>query len=321
VTTLITGLTGQDGGYLAEQLIAAGEHVIGLVHPHDPLPANVVALQPHGALTLVACELADPAAFRHVLKETAPTRVYHLAAQSVPLQCERDPLGSRNINVVSCEVLVEWLRREQHGGRVLLASSAAVFGHEATAPQSEQTPSNPDSEYGRQKQTVRQLASAAREEGLFVACAIPFNHESERRSEDFVFAKVCNSVARIALGQQLGLRLGSLMPRRDWGYAPEYAQAMAWMLEVPTPLELVLGTGESHSVEELARAACAVAELDFSAVVASDMAIVVEHAHGIPELRADPALAWKELGWEAHTKFAALVERLVNAALEQDRVG
>jgi GDPmannose 4,6-dehydratase len=311
-------VTGQDGGYLAELLAAAGEHVLGLVHPHDTLPPHIVALQEQGRLTLVPCELADPAEFRHVLKEEQPGRVFHLAAQSQPLLCERDPLGSRQVNVVSCEVLVEWLRREQHDGRILLTSSAAVFGEAAAAPQNEATPSNPDSEYGRQKQLVRELAAAARKEGLFVACAIPFNHESERRSEDFVFAKVCNSVARIAQGRQLGLRLGSLSPRRDWGYAPEYVQALAWMLDIPQPQELVLGTGESHSVEELARLACSVAGLEYAEVVSADPVLVIEHAPGIAELRADAGLAWKELGWEAQTRFAELVERLVKAAQERE---
>jgi GDPmannose 4,6-dehydratase len=317
VSILITGVTGQDGSYLAEQFCAAGEQVIGLVHPHDTLPAPLVALQARTGLTLAPCELADPAQFRHALKALEPKRVFHLAAQSQPLACERDPLGSRNVNVVSCEVLVEWLRREQHGGRVLLVASAAVFGSRAAAPQSEATPSQPDSEYGRQKQAVRELAAAARQDGMFVACALPFNHESERRSEDFVFAKVCNSVARIALGQQLGLRLGALAPRRDWGYAPEYTLAMAWMLDVAAPLELVLGTGESHSVEDLARLACAAADVDYAGAVASDLAVAAEHDPGIPELCANPALAWKELGWEAQTKFAGLVERLVGAALER----
>jgi GDPmannose 4,6-dehydratase len=163
------------------------------------------------------------------------------------------------------------------------------------------------------------MAAAARSEGRFVACAIPFNHESERRSEDFVFAKVCNSAARIALGQQKVLRLGSVTQRRDWGYAPEFVQAMAWMLDVERPCELVLGTGQSHSVEELVFTACAVAQLDSARCVVTGSSEETFGESGPSVLQADPALAWSELGWRPQTLFDQLVNKLTLAALDRFR--
>jgi len=313
--TLVTGICGQDGSYLAELLLAAGQELVGVIAPGEPIPGYVGALRDGGACELVACDLADYAAFRHLLRQYQPERVFHLGAVSSPAACADDPAGSRRVNVTSTEVLLDWHRREKPEARVLVASSAAIFGRPASTPQDESTLARPLGEYGRQKLAVREMAANARQEDLFVSCAIPFNHESPRRPEHFVFAKVCRGAVRIARGRQSQLELGNLKPRRDWGYAPEYAQAMAWMLDVDRPTELVLATGEAHSVEELALAACQRLELDPVRVVISNPAL--SRADDPPELCGNPALAWTELGWEAKTRFNDLVALMIDAAREE----
>jgi GDPmannose 4,6-dehydratase len=309
VAWLITGVCGQDGSFLAEQLIAAGQQVVGLIHPHESVPPYIASLVKTAKLELVPCDLADPANFRHVLRRLNPERVFHLAAMSHPLACEREPELSDKVNVVSTAVVIEWQRRDKPEARVLLLSSAAIFGEPEESPQSEETTPNPLGTYAKQKHLVRAMAEASRDSGLFTACAIPFNHESPRRSEDFVVPKVCASAVRIARGQQAKLQLGTLSARRDWGYAPEYTVALAWMLDVSEPLELVLATGEAHSVQELAELAFAEMGLNWR-----------EHVESAPELQrvgdqavlaGDANLAWQELGWEAETRLPELVRMLI----------
>jgi len=311
VAILITGVDGQDGSYLAEQLLAAGERLVGMVEPGRELPGYIDAMRDAGRCELTACDLRDPAAFRQLLRLHQPEKVFHLAAISHPLVCEEQPAASRSVNVTSIEVLFDWLRRERPESRVLVASSAVVFGDPAKSPQNEETPPDPKSEYARQKQAVREMAAAVREQGLFTACAIPFNHESPRRTEDFVFAKVCYSAARIKRGEQAKLSLGNMDVARDWGYAPEYATAMAWMLDIDRPTELVLATGEAHTVRELAETACKLTGLDFAEVVESDPALA--RKSDAAAMAGDATRAWDELGWEATTKFDELVKLMVDA--------
>ncbi len=309
VTWLITGVCGQDGSYLAEQLIAAGRQVTGLIHPHETVPPYITELVKTAKLELAPCDLAEPASFRHLLRRLAPERVFHLAAMSHPLACEREPELSMQVNVVSVEVICEWQKRDKPEARVLLPSSSAVFGEPAQSPQTEETPSNPKGVYAWQKQQVRSLAEQARTAGLFTACPILFNHESPRREENFVVPKVCASAARIAAGGQSTLRLGNLHVRRDWGYAPEYTVAMAWMLDVPEPLELVLATGAAHSVEDLARLAFAAVGLDWREHVEST--VELQRGGEQATIVGKAELAWQELGWEAETRLPKLVELLV----------
>jgi len=310
---MVTGVGGQDGSYLAEQLVAAGQQVIGVVHPHEPQPAYLDVLRTTGSCELVPSDLADPAAFRLLLRHHSPTRVYHMAAVANPRQCALKPELSRKVNVTSVDVLCDWVRRDMREARVLVVSSVAVFG-KAPGPQNENTPAAPAGEYAQQKQAVREIAAAARGDGLFFACAIPFHHESPRRTEDYVFAKVCRAAARIARGEQRELSLGNTSARRDWGYAPEYATAMAWMLDVEAPHELVLATGESHSVNELVGAAFAAAGIDSGGCVHTDETLM--RVDDALDLRGDASRAWQELDWEASTKFSMLVELMVKEALE-----
>ena len=312
---LITGVSGQDGSYLAELLLAGGARVTGLVHPHETVPPYLSSVRGHALCELIPCDLAEPAGFRRVLRSVRPERVFHLGAVSSPDECRRDPVLSRTVNVASVEVLQDWLQRDTPGARVLVCSSSQVFGAPGSEPHNEASPSQPVNEYGRQKQVVREIAQAMRASGHFMACAIPYNHESPRRPEAFVMAKVCRSTARIVRGLQRELILGDTTARRDWGYAPEYAQAFAWMLEVERPGEFVLATGETRSVDELVKLAFTHTGLDPRRYVIADPA---EHPSVSPPLAlADPARAWEELGWEARTKFKELVPLLVDAALDE----
>jgi GDPmannose 4,6-dehydratase len=316
VPTLITGATGQDGSYLCEMLAQEGsERLSALFHPDEQLPPYISNLNEQGRLELVPCDLADPAEFRNTLRTLAPERVFHLAAISEPAACERNPALSQAVNVTSVEVLLEWLRREQPEGRVLVASSAAIFGDPEEAPQNEDTAAMPTSVYGEQKLKVRELAWHARKSGLFAACAILYNHESPRRPESYVFAKVINSIARIRAGKQEQLLLGNTRVRRDWGYAPEYVTAMAWMLDILEPQELIIASGESHSVQDLVNATCALAEIDPAEYVSTDPDLI--RADDAPELRGDISRAWRELGWEPSVKFADLVRLLYQDAVRR----
>lgn len=312
---MVTGAAGQDGGYLCELLLGAGQEIVPVIHPKEQLPVHFNAISSNPLSRVESCDLADPATMRHLLREIKPSKVFHLAALSHPGFCADNPILSQAVNVTSAEVIVDWLQRDGRSTKLLLVSSAAIFGHPQESPQTEQTPENPIGLYGKQKQALRGLAKHARAQGLFVSCAIPYNHESPRRTEDFVIAKIVNSVARIKLGQQERLELGDLTPRRDWGYAPEYVQAFTWMLEVPEPSELIIATGETNSVGAAANLALECAGLDPGVHLASD-----------PNLRrqddpqdsvGDPSKAWRELGWEAKTKFAALVPLLFKFAIDR----
>lgn len=315
VVSLITGVTGQDGSYLAEQLLASGNQVVGVIYPREQLPDYFSGLGLADKCELIACDLADPHQFRVLLREKSPDRVYHLAAKSSPVACEEHPQESRQLNVTSVEVLIDWIKRERPDCRALTVSSAAIFGDPQESPQTETTAKRPVNEYGRQKLEVLNLAAAAAGDGLFVASAIPYNHESPRRREDFVIAKIVNSAARIAAGKQEVLQLGNLAARRDWGYAPEYVEAYNWMLEIERPHQLVLATGKVHSVRDAVDLTFAMLNLSVDEYVRSDVS-----SRTIPEAQesvGNPARAWRELGWEPKVGFAQLIEILTKAAVNR----
>jgi GDPmannose 4,6-dehydratase len=314
MTVLITGVSGQDGSFLAEQLVAQGQRVTGTVSHGEVLPPYIAALQQRRMLDLLACDLSQPAEWRRLLRELKPQLVYHMAAQSSPRVSAEDELSSTMINVGSGEALCDWIRRDSPLSRALLVSSSAIFGNPAESPQREATPKAPVDVYGRQKLAVYEMAADARRLGRFIACAIPFNHESPRRSESFVFQKVCRGAALIKLGLASGLALGDLQSARDWGYAPEYAAAMASMLQTEQPGEFVLATGEAHSVAELVERAFAAVALNPAQYVRSELTL-----HRDTDFSAavgDSSLAGEVLGWSARTRFAELVVLMVAAALE-----
>jgi len=310
---MVTGAAGQDGGYLCEQLLAAQQKLVSIIHPKDKLLPHFHDISRNALARVESCDLNEPAKLRHLLREVKPSKVIHFAAISHPGQCAENPGLSQTVNVASAEVIVDWARRDSPGTKILLFSSAAIFGHPDESPQTEATPEKPLGVYGEQKLAVRKLASQARDDGIFCSCAIPYNHESERRSEDFVIAKIVNSVARIKLGLQDRLELGDMSPRRDWGYAPEYVQAFAWMLEVDKPLDLIIATGETHSVGDAAQLALECAGLDPKRYIVSDP--TRRRKDDPQDSVGDASKAWRELEWEATTKFSKLIPMLLDSSL------
>jgi GDPmannose 4,6-dehydratase len=321
-TAFITGITGQDGSYLAEYLLARGYVVHGLVRRPDALQASPIAPLVNNpavmgkALFLHHGALEDAAALRRAVGAARPSEFYHLAGQSSPRMALESPEAAvASIGMGTLRVL-EILRELTEPPRFLHASSSEVFGSPPCSPQDELTPLNPTTPYGVAKAFAQQMTKVYRTvHGLKACSAILFNHESPRRSDRFLPMKVARGVARIKKGLQADLTLGRLDGRRDWGWAPDYARGMALILQSGAADEFVLATGRLHSVEELVRAAFAAVDLDWRPHVAFDGRLVaaVEPA----ALCGNPAKAGRLLGWENTVPFEEMVVRLVRAELDR----
>jgi GDPmannose 4,6-dehydratase len=309
-TALVTGLTGQDGTYLAELLLERGYHVCGLVRPGArPLPP---ALQ--NAVELHAADLLDGPALATVLRRVRPDEVYHLAAVTFVPASVSDPLAVYEFNVLSAARLLEAVRSACPEARYFQAGSSEVFGDAASSPQNEDTPFRPRSPYGAAKAAAQQLVCAYRAAyGLFACTGILFNHESPRRGPEFVTRKITRGAARIRLGLDRELRLGSLDARRDWGYAGDHVRAMWLMLQQDRPDDYVIGTGEAHTVEEFVSAAFGQIGLDWREYVTVDPAFVRPPEK--VQLVADASRARRRLGWRPEVSFTELVQRMVDADL------
>jgi len=316
-TAVISGVTGQDGSYLAEQLLDAGWRVIGL---HRRLSADnhwrIRALR--GRLELRCVDLLDLSSLVDVLQETQPGHVYNLASQSHVPTSWKQPILTGEITGLGAVRMLEAVRRACPGARVYQASSSEMFGGTESFPQDERTPFAPRSPYAAAKVYAHQMAVNYRDAyGMFVSCGILFNHESERRGLEFVTRKVSDAVARIHLGLQHELALGDMKVRRDWGYAPDYTRAMVAMLSQPEPGDFVVATGRDHAVEDFVERAFAVVGRDWQNHVRQDSTLLRNNE--IPCLRGNPSRARSVLGWEPEMDFDGLVERMVRMDLE--RVG
>ena len=315
--SFITGITGQDGSYLAERLLERGDEVFGLLRRSSTEnTANIAHLLENPRLCLLSGDLADGASLIRALERARPQEVYNLASQSdVALSFEM-PLYTADINATGTLRLLEAIRGLGLSPRIYQAGSSEMFGLARTEPQREDTPFHPRSPYAVSKVHAYWTAVNYRESyGLFVCNGLLFNHESPRRGPRFVTRKVAQAVARIARGQQSSLRLGNLDARRDWGYAPEYVDAMIRMLSQDSPGDYVIATGESHSVRELVTLAFAEAGLDWQDHVEVDPALY--RPAEVPALRGDASLARERLGWSPRLRFEALVRRMVAAELER----
>jgi len=312
---LITGITGQDGSYLAEFLLAKGYQVHGIVRrastfntaridhiyrdPHEP---DVRLRLHHGDLT-------DGAALAAILRNVRPDEVYHLAAQSHVRVSFDIPEYTAEVTGLGALRILEAVRQAELPARVYLAGSSELFGR-APAPQNELTPIAPVSPYGAAKAFALHIAQSYREAyGMFAVTGILFNHESERRGETFAVRKITRAAGRIAAGLQRELYLGNLTARRDFGYAPDYVDAMWRMLQAPAPADLVVGTGESHAIQEVVELAFGQLGLDWRAHVREDARY--RRPAEIDHLCADAARARRELGWAPRVGFAELVARMV----------
>ena len=308
---LVTGIGGQDGSYLAEQLLADDYEVFGTLLDSPERYQTLDATR--GRITFLQLDLTDPESVTAAIRELKPDETYHLASASfVPASWE-DPVGTSRFAAESAAGLLDVLRREHPAGRFLNASSAEIFGVPHETPQTEETPIAPITPYGAGKAFAHFLTGAFRRRyGLHASSAILFNHESERRPEQFLTRKVSRGVAAISLGLEHQLRLGDLGARRDWGYAPDYVEAMRLMLQADEPDDYVVATGEAHTVEEFVAAAFAHVGLDWREYVRRDESLS-RGAADSPELVGDATKIRERLAWAPTVRFDELVQRLVDA--------
>ncbi|HMQ51633.1 MAG TPA: GDP-mannose 4,6-dehydratase [Anaerolineae bacterium] len=313
---LITGITGQDGSYLAEFLLEQGYHVIGMVRRSSTVNFDRIAhLQEIDALEIVQGDLLDQMSLIDILREYRPAEVYNLAAQSFVPTSWRQPVLTGEFTALGVTRMLDAIRIVDTAIRFYQASSSEMFGKVMEVPQRESTPFYPRSPYGVAKVYGHWITVNYRESyNLFACSGILFNHESPRRGLEFVTHKVTHAVARIKLGLQDEVRLGNLEARRDWGYAADYVKAMWLMLQQNEPEDYVVATGETHSVRELCQVAFSYVGLNYE-----DYVVVDEKFYRPAEvdlLIGDPAKAHAKLGWEPSVTFEELVHLMVDVDLE-----
>jgi GDPmannose 4,6-dehydratase len=315
---LVTGISGQDGSFLAELLIERGYHVVGLVHGRGE---EAAAAAPLGAsehlreqLELVAGDLLEPESLRATVERLAPREIYHLAAPSyVPASWQRPGETMRAI-AGSCAAILETVRDAGAGTRVFVAASGAMFGEAPESPQSELTPCRPTTPYAIAKLSAHQLVGVLRGHGdVHASSGILFNHESERRPAQFVTRRITRGAAAIALGLQEELTLGSLDAVRDWSFAGDIMHGAWLMLQQDRPDDYVLASGTARTVREFAAAAFASVDLDAERYLSVDPVLVRAAETTISV--GDPSRARTRLGWRAEVSFEQLVERMVRADL------
>jgi GDPmannose 4,6-dehydratase len=315
---LITGITGQDGSYLAELLLSKGYEVHGLVR-RSSIAAMPRLEHIRDGLHLHHGDLADGNGLSRIVRETQPHEVYNLAAQSHVHVSFGQPAYTADVTGAGVVRLLEAIRDTQdYTGqeiRFYQASSSEMFGKVVETPQRETTPFYPRSPYGCAKvyahwQTVNYRESY----GLHASCGILFNHESPRRGEEFVTRKIARAVARIAAGKQAYLSLGNMDAKRDWGWAPDYVLAMWLMLQQSEPWDYVVATGETHTVQEFAQAAFECVGLNWQDHVRVDDNL--KRPAEVDVLLGDPARAREWLGWTPTVGFSELVARMVDAEVK-----
>jgi GDPmannose 4,6-dehydratase len=311
---LITGISGQDGSYLAELLLEKGYEVHGLVH--GSTDRRFERLEPIAdRITLYPGDLLDEGSLVDVLRDSTPDEVYNLAAMSSVAESWRLAVATAEYTAVGVTRLLEGIREACPEARFYQASSSEMFGRARETPQSESTPFYPRSPYGVSKVYGHFITVNYRESfGLHACSGILFNHESPRRGAAFVTRRISQGVAKMKLGLADELVLGNLDVRRDWGYAKEYVEAMWMMLQRDEPSDYVIGTGVAHSVRDFVQAAFACVGLSADDHVRIDPELA--RPADIEEVVADPSKAKRELGWEAKVGFEELVEMMVRADLE-----
>ncbi|RXE55916.1 GDP-D-mannose dehydratase [Methanoculleus taiwanensis] len=317
-TALITGVTGQDGFYLAELLLAKGYTVHGLVRSHASGVARLGELSER--ISLLEGDLTDQASLDTAVKSVQPDEVYNLAAQSFVAMSWTQPVATGDITALGAVRVLEAVRRCCPDAKVFQASSAEVFGNAPEMPQSEKTPFCPRNPYGTAKAYAYRMTVNHRESyGMFCCNGILFNHESPRRGIEFVTRKITNGAARIACGLDKELRLGNLDAYRDWGFAGDYVKAMWLILQQETPDDYVIATGEAHSVREFVDLAFSEAGLNYEDYVVVDPKFF--RPAEVNFLLGDASKAQEKLGWKPDFTFADLVRMMVRADLESVRNG
>ena len=313
---LVTGITGQDGGYLTEQLLAEGAEVHGLVHGEGP--GSRAFAHAHPDVTLHPGDLADHEGLARLVAEVAPDEVYNLAGVSSVALSWAEPVRTAELSGVAAAVIFRAAAELADAGHrhvaCLQASSAEIFGQAEVCPQDEATPVRPVSPYGAAKAYAHHMAGVYRSRGLHVATCILFNHESPRRPETFVTRKITASAARIARDGHGTVRLGNLAARRDWGWAPDYVDAMVRAARHPVADDFVVATGRTHSVADFVRVAFAhvgIEDWERHVEVDAELARPVDTALQV----GDAGKARRELGWAPSVSFEETVARMVDADL------
>jgi GDPmannose 4,6-dehydratase len=311
---LITGITGQDGSYLAELLLDEGYEVIGVVRRSSTVSMERIS-HIQDRLTLVSGDLGDEVSLINVLREHRPQEVYNLAAQSFVQASWTQPVLTGETTALGVTRLLDAIRIVDPEIRFYQASSSEMFGRVRSVPQNELTPFYPRSPYGVAKVYGHWITVNYRESyGLHASSGILFNHESPRRGLEFVTRKVTHGVARIKNGLTDELRLGNLEAKRDWGYAADYVRAMVAMLRRGEPDDYVVATGETHSVRELCEVAFAAAGLNYEDHVVVDASLL--RPAEVDLLVGDATKARDVLGWKCEVDFYVLVEMMVAADLQ-----
>jgi GDPmannose 4,6-dehydratase len=316
-TALITGITGQDGSYLAEFLLRKSYRVFGLtrrtsISNYDRIKEIV------DKITLVSGDLLDEHSLTNAIKDIQPDEIYNLAAQSFVPTSWSQPVLTGEFTALGVTRVLEAVRNAKPNAKFYQASSSEMFGKVRETPQTETTPFYPRSPYGVAKVYGHWITVNYRESyNLFAVSGILFNHESPRRGLEFVTRKISHAVARIKLGKQDKLVLGNLESKRDWGYAPDYVEAMWLMLQQDKPQDFVIGTGIITSVKECAAIAFKAAGLNWQDYVVSDKSLI--RPAEVDVLCADASLAQKILGWQPKTAFAEMMKIMVEADLAAER--
>jgi GDPmannose 4,6-dehydratase len=313
---LITGITGQDGSYLAEFLLGKGYEVHGIVRRASTESFERIA-HLGDKVTLHQADLLDQLSIIEVLREVRPREVYNLAAMSFVPTSWKQPVLTGEFTAIGVTRVLDAVRLiDPKGIRFYQASSSEMFGKVQAVPQNERTPFYPRSPYGVAKVYGHWITVNYRESyDMYCSSGILFNHESPRRGMEFVTRKVSDGVARIKLGLAKELRMGNLEAKRDWGFAGDYVRAMWLMLQQPKPDDFVVAMGETHSVRELVEVAFAHVGLDWQKYVVTDPAFY--RPAEVDLLIGDPAKAKRVLGWEPEVSFEQLVRMMVDADLKR----
>ena len=316
-TALITGITGQDGSYLAELLLGKGYRVVGIVRRSSTTPYERIS---HlvDRVELVSADLLDQHSLVDAMESCQPNEIYNLAAQSFVQTSWTQPVLTGEFTAIGVTRMLEAMRKAAPKARFYQASSSEMFGKVVETPQTETTPFYPRSPYGVAKVYGHWITVNYRESyGLYAVSGILFNHESPRRGLEFVTRKVTDGVARIKLGKARELRLGNLEARRDWGFAGDYVDAMWRMLQLDEPNDFVVGTGETWSVRQLCEFAFGHVGLDYRQYVKIDERFM--RPAEVDVLVADPSKASRELDWRPCCTFQQLVEMMVDADMARHR--
>lgn len=314
---LITGITGQDGSYLAELLLKKDYNVIGMIrHTSSRRFKNILHLlnDDNPGFDIISGDMTDAISLRRVIEKVKPDEVYNLAAMSFVAESWDQPVLTNEVNYIGFLNLLEACRDMVKRPRVYQASTSEMFGN-VPAPQNENSPMLPRSPYGVSKLAAHRMARVFRESfDMFVACGILFNHESPRRGYEFVTRKISSTVAGIYLGKEMELILGDMSARRDWGYAPDYVEAMWLMLQQSEPDDFVIGTGVNYSVEDFVRIAFNYIGLDWKEHVRQDEELM--RPAEVYDLRADATKAANTLAWTNPTPIIELVNKMVEADIQ-----